>query len=218
MTDLDAIRARHSVREYEERPLEPEDLVALQDVVDDTVRKSGLNIQLLPNNPEAFDLIARFGMISGCSTCIAFVAQGRSQDEEIGYWGQHIVLGAQKMGLNTCWAALFSRKKCKATCPAGTEVRVVVAVGYGKTAGKPRKSKTADDVVVIEPGAQVPAWFDTAVEAALLAPTAMNRQAFTITLATDGTANIDVPGKGLTRIDKGIVRRNFEVAADVKRG
>lgn len=213
MTDLEAIRARHSVRNYYEKPLSDEDAAALRDVVDDAARQSGLNIQLLQNNPEAFDLVARFGLISGCSTCIAFVAHKHDQDETIGYWGQLIVLEAQKMGLNTCWAALFSRKRCRAICPEGTEARVVIAVGYGKTAGKPRRSKKAEDVVVVEPGAIRPAWFDDAIEAALLAPTGVNRQAFTITLAADGTVHFAAPGNGLTLIDLGIVRRNFELAA-----
>ena len=214
MTDLEAIRARHSVREYTDEPLTADELKWLQGIVDNTVRESGLNIQLVQSNPEAFDIIARFGVISGCSTLLAFVAHKRDQDEAIGYWGQHIVLEAQKMGLNTCWVGMFSRKKCKAVCPEGMAVRVVIAVGHGKTAGKPRKSKTAQDVVSIEPGAQKPEWFDVAVEAALLAPTAINRQAFTVVLASDGTVRVDVPGKGFTRLDGGIVRRNIEVAKE----
>ena len=214
MTDLEAIRARHSVREYTDEPLAADELKWLQGIVDNTVRESGLNIQLVQSNPEAFDIIARFGVISGCSTLLAFVARKRDQDEAIGYWGQHIVLEAQKMGLNTCWVGMFSRKKCKAVCPEGMAVRVVIAVGHGKTAGKPRKSKTPQDVVSIEPGAQKPEWFDVAVEAALLAPTAINRQAFTVVLASDGTVRVDVPGKGFTRLDGGIVRRNIEVAKE----
>lgn len=212
MTDLEAIHSRHSVREYVEGPLTAEDLHALQEIVDATARESGLNIQLVQNNPEAFDLIAKFGLITGCSTLIAFVAHKREQDEEIGYWGQHIVLEAQKIGLNTCWVGMFSRKKCKAVFSEDTAVRVVIAVGHGTSNGKPRKSKSPQDVTVVESGAQKPEWFDAAVEAALLAPTAMNRQAFTIVLAADGTTRIDVPGKGFTRVDGGIVRRNFEAA------
>ncbi len=213
MTDLEAIRARHSVREYLSKAIEGEVLAQLQRVVNEAAEESGLNIQLVQNNPEAFDVVARFGLIRGCSTIVAFVAKGTMQDEAIGYWGQRIVLEAQKMGLNTCWARLFSRKKCKAVCSDGMEVRVVIAVGYGKTAGKPRKSKTAADVVTIEPGAVKPAWFDTAVEAALLAPTGVNKQDFHIMLSADGQVSITSSGKGLTNIDLGIVRRNFELAA-----
>ena len=212
MNTLEAIRQRHSVREYVPEPLEPTVVSQLQELVDATAQESGLNIQLVQNNPEAFDIIASFGVIHGCSTCIAFVANKRTQDEAIGYWGQHIVLEAQKMGLNTCWVGMFSRKKCRAAVPAGMSVRVVIAIGKGKTAGGPRKSKSASDVVVVAEGATKPAWFDECVEAALLAPTAMNRQAFTITLDASGEVTFSAPGKGFTSLDAGIVRRNFEEA------
>lgn len=212
MNNLEAIHARHSVREYTNRPIEGEVLANLQEVIDACAKEGNLNIQLVQSNPETFDLVARFGLIHGCTTCIAFAAKKKTQDEAIGYWGQRIVLEAQKLGLNTCWAGMFSRKRCRATCPPGMEVRVVIAIGYGATQGKPRRSKAASDVVVLEPGAQKPAWFDAAVEAALLAPTGVNRQDFTITLSADGEVSFSASGKGLTNIDLGIVRRNFEEA------
>ena len=212
MTNLEAIHARRSVRSYTNEPLEGEELARVQELVDATARESGLSIQLLQHNPEAFELVARFGAIHGCDTCIAFVAHKRDEDEAIGYWGQHIVLEATKLGLATCWVGMFSRKKCHASVPDGMAVRIVIAIGHGKGASGPRKSKTASDVVRIEPGAQKPTWFDACVEAALLAPTAMNRQAFTITLASSGEVAFEAPGKGFTRLDLGIVRRNFEEA------
>lgn len=212
MNNMEAIRARHSVREYTDQPIEPDVLAQLERVVEKCAHEGNLNIQVLQNNPQTFDLVARFGLIRGCSTCIAFVANKKTQDEAIGYWGERIVLEAQKLGLNTCWAGMFSRKRCHAVCPPGMSVRVVIAVGYGKTAGKPRRSKTPEDVVTIEPGAQKPEWFDVAVEAALLAPTGVNRQDFHITLAADGSVSFSAPGNGLTNIDLGIVCRNFEEA------
>lgn len=53
------------------------------------------------------------------------------------------------------------------------------------------------------------------MEAAQLAPTAMNNQNFKITLLSDGkTVRIEAPQSGLNVIDEGIVRRNFEIAAN----
>ena len=58
-------------------------------------------------------------------------------------------------------------------------------------------------------------WFAAAMEAAQLAPTAMNNQNFKITLLSDGkTVRIDAPQSGLNVIDEGIVRCNFEIAAN----
>ena len=57
---------------------------------------------------------------------------------------------------------------------------VVIAVGYGKTQGVAHKSKSIREVVKTEP--PYPDWFTAGVNAALLAPTAMNQQKFTFAL------------------------------------
>ncbi len=214
MTMMDTIRARHSVREYDGRPPEGEQLAALQSVIEDCVRESGLNIQLVLDNPEAFQVIARFGLIHGCVANIAFVAHGKDDDEAIGYWGQRIVLAAQELGLNTCWVAITAREKNKAMRKPGEKVRLVIAVGYGLTQGKPRKTKPVEEILTLE-CSEPPTWLATAVEAAQLAPTAVNHQRFHITLREDArTVAIQAPRGGLNMIDLGIVKRNFEEAAN----
>lgn len=244
MITVETIRERHSVREYDGGPLGQAEFDALGAVVEECARESGLDIQLVGDNPEVFNVIARFGLIRGCRTHVAFVvddakaggatsganaaangateadcvemrgARRTAADEVIGYWGQKIVLAAQDMGLNTCWCALCSRKKSRAVVALGKKVRLVIAVGHGKTQGFPRKTKSVGALSSVE-CAKAPAWFAAAMEAAQLAPTAMNNQNFKITLLSDGrTVRIDAPQSGLNAIDQGIVRRNFEIAAN----
>lgn len=219
MITVETIRERHSVREYDGKPLARVEFDALGAVVRECVRESGLDIQLVGDNPEVFNVIARFGLIRGCRTHVAFVvddakARGVAADEAIGYWGQKIVLAAQDMGLNTCWCALCSRKKSRAVVVPGKKVRLVIAVGHGKTQGFSRKTKSVEALFSVE-CAKEPAWFAEAMEAAQLAPTAMNNQNFKITLLSDGkTVRIDAPKSGLNVIDEGIVRCNFEIAAN----
>ena len=135
-------------------------------------------------------------------------------DEAIGYWGQKIVLAAQDMGLNTCWCALCLRKKSRAVVAPGKKIRLIIAVGHGKTQGFSRKTKSVEALSSVE-CAKEPAWFAEAMEAAQLAPTAMNNQNFKITLLSDGkTVRIDAPQSRLNVIDEGIVRCNFEIAAN----
>ena len=243
MITVETIRERHSVREYDGKPLARAEFDALIAVVEECARESGLDIQLVGDNPEVFNVIARFGLIRGCRTHVAFVvddakaggatsganaaANGATEadcvemrgarrtavDEAIGYWGQKIVLAAQDMGLNTCWCALCSRKKSRAVVAPGKKVRLVIAVGHGKTQGFSRKTKSVEALSSVE-CAKTPAWFAAAMEAAQLAPTAMNNQNFKITLLSDGkTVRIDAPKSGLNVIDEGIVRCNFEIAA-----
>lgn len=244
MITVETIRERHSVREYDGKPLSRAEFNALIAVVEECARESGLDIQLVGDNPEVFNVIARFGLIRGCHTHVAFVvddakargatsganaaANGATEadcvemrgarrtavDEAIGYWGQKIVLAAQDMGLNTCWCALCSRKKSRAVVAPGKKIRLIIAVGHGKTQGFSRKTKSVEALSSVE-CAKAPAWFAAAMEAAQLAPTAMNNQNFKITLLSDGkTVRIDAPQSGLNVIDEGIVRCNFEIAAN----
>ncbi len=220
MITVETIRERHSVREYDGKPLSRAEFDALGAVVEECARESGLGIQLVGDNPEVFNVIARFGLIRGCRTHVAFVVDDAkagdvAADEAIGYWGQKIVLAAQDMGLNTCWCALCSRKKSRAVVAPGKKIRLVIAVGHGKTQGFSRKTKNVEALSSVE-CAKAPAWFAAAMEAAQLAPTAMNNQNFKITLLSDGkTVRIDAPQSGLNGIDEGLVRWNFEIAAIV---
>ena len=219
MITVETIRERHSVREYDGKPLSRAEFDALGAVVEECVRESGLGIQLVDNNPEVFSMIARFGLIRGCRTHVSFVVDDAkagdvAADEAIGYWGQKIVLAAQDMGLNTCWCALCSRKKSHAVVAPEKKIRLIIAVGHGKTQGFSRKTKSVEALSSVE-CAKGPAWFAAAMEAAQLAPTAMNNQNFKITLLSDGkTVRIDAPQSGLNVIDEGIVRCNFEIAAN----
>ena len=219
MITVETIRERHSVREYDGKPLARAEFDALGAVVEECARESGLDIQLVGDNPEVFNVIARFGLIRGCRTHVAFVADdakvgGVAADEALGYWGQKIVLAAQDMGLNTCWCALCSRKKSRAVVAPEKKIRLIIAVGHGKTQGFSRKTKSVEALSSVE-CAKAPAWFAAAMEAAQLAPTAMNNQNFKITLLSDGkTVRIDAPQSGLNVIDEGIVRCNFEIAAN----
>ena len=219
MITVETIRERHSVREYDGKPLSRAEFDALGAVVEEFARESGLGIQLVGDNPEVFSVIARFGLIRGCRTHVAFVVDDAkagdvAADEAIGYWGQKIVLAAQDMGLNTCWCALCSRKKSHAVVAPGKKIRLIIAVGHGKTQGFSRKTKSVEALSSVE-CAKAPAWFAAAMEAAQLAPTAMNNQNFKITLLSDGkTVRIDAPKSGLNVIDEGIVRCNFEIAAN----
>lgn len=219
MITVETVRERHSVREYDGKPLSRAEFDALGAVVEECARESGLDIQLVGDNPEVFSVIARFGLIRGCRTHVAFVvddgkAGDVAADEAIGYWGQKIVLAAQDMGLNTCWCALCSRKKSRAVVAPGKKIRLIIAVGHGKTQGFSRKTKGVEALSSVE-CAKAQAWFAAAMEAAQLAPTAMNNQNFKITLLSDGkTVRIDAPQSGLNVIDEGIVRCNFEIAAN----
>ena len=150
MTELEAIRARHSVRQYLNKPLKPDELAALRAEVDACNQESGLHIQLVTNEPKAFEgTMARYGKFSGVQNYFALVGKaGPDLQEKCGYWGERLVLKAQMMGLNTCWVALtFTKVKSAYTLNDGEKLAAVIALGHGANQGFPRKSKTMDEVV-----------------------------------------------------------------------
>ena len=66
MTLKEAMNARHSVRQYTNTPLEAELVAALQAEIDSCNRESGLHIQLVTNEPKAFNgFMAHYGKFRG---------------------------------------------------------------------------------------------------------------------------------------------------------
>ena len=60
-----------------------------------------------------------------------------------------------------------------------------------------------------------PAWFREGLEAAILAPTALNQQKFLVSLEGDEAA-VTTKGGMMTQLDLGIVKYNFEAASGHK--
>ena len=213
MDQMEAMRARHSVRQYTDRAIAEDAARTLEQEIRLCNKESGLHIQLVLNEPRAFDgFMAHYGKISGVRNYIALIGpKGPDLDEKCGFWGERLVLLAQQLGLNTCWVALtYSKVKTAFTILEGEKLCVVIALGYGQTQGVAHKSKPAGEVMKAD--GPVPDWFHRGVEAALLAPTAMNQQKFTLSLV-DGKASAKAGMGFYAKVDLGIVRYHFELAA-----
>lgn len=213
MNLTEAMEARHSVRQYTDQRLSAEIISDLQKEIDDCNKESGLHIQLVTNEPKAFDgFMAHYGKFSGVTDYIAMIGKkGPALDETCGCYGERLVLKAQQLGLNTCWVALtYSKIKTAFQVCSGEKLCVVIAIGYGVTQGVPHKTKAIEDVARVE--GVVPDWFKKGIEAALLAPTAMNQQKFVFTL--NGNRVFVKAGRGFyTKLDLGIVKYHFEIGA-----
>lgn len=210
---MEAIRARHAVRAYTDQPIEGRALEALRAEINACNRESGLHIQLVADEEDAFGgFMARYGKFSNVRNYIALVGKkGPGLDEAIGYYGQRVALRAQQLGLNTCWVAMsFSRRKSQCEIAPGEKLVCVLALGYGVTQGVPHKSKPMEDLCQVE--GQMPDWFRRGMEAALLAPTAMNQQKFRFTLTEQGV-EAKSTGGFYSKVDLGIVKYHFEVGA-----
>lgn len=213
MDFMEAIRERHSVRSYSEKAIDGEVKAQLLSYIDQCNWESGLHAQLILNEPRAFDgFMAHYGKFSGVRNYIAMIGKkGAGLEEKCGYYGEKIVLKAQQLGLNTCWVAMtYSKVKTAFQIGPGEKLCLVIAVGYGETKGIAHKVKPAEAVMKSEQ--PVPEWFQRGIEAALLAPTAMNQQKFLFTRR--GNTVTAAAGMGFyTKIDLGIAKCHFEIAA-----
>ncbi|MBR2732380.1 MAG: nitroreductase [Clostridia bacterium] len=218
MTMQEAIRARHSIRRYKDQPIDRDTAGRLQALIDALNEESGLHLQLILDDPQCFDtFLGHYGHFEHADNYVAVIGKRTlpDLDERCGYYGQLLVLEAQRMGLNTCWVGgTYGHGKCRADKAAGEKIVCVISIGYGAYEGKPHPSKPLQKLCAV-PEADMPDWFKAGVEAALLAPTALNQQKFSISLV-NGEAVIKAGFGVMTKLDLGIVKRNFELASGHK--
>lgn len=212
MDIYEAVKNRHSVRSYTERKIEGGTKSALLAEIDECNKQSGLHIQLVTSEPEAFGgFIAHYGKFANVRNYIALVGKkSDALDERIGYYGERVALKAVILGLDTCWAALsFSKRKCACEIGRGETLRYAIAVGYGTDHGVPHKSKPMESLCKADP---MPGWFRSGMEAAMLAPTAINQQKFMLTLSGNAV-KAEAAGGFYSKVNLGIVKCHFEIGA-----
>ncbi len=221
LTLLEAIQARHSVRKYTDQPIPEEILAVLRNKVWEVNRESGLHVQLVTGEPKAFSGIMAYGSFSGVTNYFVMAGRkGDDLDEMIGYYGELLVLLAQTLGLNTCWAGVsYSKIPGTYELEEGEKIGCYIALGYGQTQGSGHKVK--DFKEVSNASDLTPKWFKKGVDAALLAPTAVNQQKFYLEYLgfRDYSKLPKVAAKpvfsiiGYSKMDLGIVKYHFELGA-----
>ena len=231
MTLHEAIEARHSVRAYKDQPLSEDVVKVLEDEIAIINNEGSLHIQLILDEPKAFQgTLAKYGKFRNANNYLVMAGRRADDlDERVGYYGEHLVLLAQALGLNTCWVGL-SYSKVPGTYVLGEDEKIVcyIAIGYGETQGVGHKIKTVEQVSrsaistldsTKDASAATPSWFRRGVEAALLAPTAVNQQKFSFEYLGMEDGRHQVRAKkgfsliGYTQIDLGIAKYHFEIGA-----
>ena len=220
MTIQEAIEARHSVRAYKDQPLSVEIVKLLEDEIVKLNNEGQLHIQLICNEPKAFQgTMAKYGKFRNANNYIVMAGKkAEDLDERIGYYGEHLVLLAQTLGLNTCWVGLsYSKVPGTYVLDEGEKIACYIAIGYGETQGVGHKIKTVEQVS--NASDITPSWFKKGVEAAMLAPTAVNQQKFSFEYVGMSNnrhqvrANKGFSMIGYTQMDLGIAKYHFEIGA-----
>ena len=216
MDILEAIRARHSVRKYVERLIGAAEAERLKAAAERINTESGLNVQLVLEEPRSFSSgVWKYGQFSGVTNYFVMAGpEGKEAEEKVGWYGEELVLLAQTLGLNTCWVGLTYKKiPGTFTLREGDKIHCVIALGYGANQGVQHPLRPVEKFY--EAAGEVPGWFLKGMEAALLAPTAVNQQKFKFILHADGSVEAKplFSMMGYTIIDLGIVKYHFEIAA-----
>ena len=220
MTIQEAIEARHSVRAYKDQPLADEVARRLEEEIAVVNQKGNLHVQLIRNEPKAFQgTMAKYGKFRNANNYIVMAGKkAEDLDERVGYNGEHLVLLAQTLGLNTCWVGLsYSKVSGTYVLDEGEKIACYIAIGYGETQGVGHKIKTVGQVSNASDATL--SWFRKGVEAALLAPTAVNQQKFSFEYVGVKDGHHQVRAKkgfsmiGYTKMDLGIAKYHFEIGA-----
>ena len=132
MTELEAIKTRHSVRKYLDKPIDISAGAVLRAEIERINAENGLHIQLVLDEPKAFASgILKYGAFSGVRNYL--VMAGKKSDEEmIGYYGEKLVLLAQT--LNTLSGA---KTIGRANNSCGQTGVIIIAFISGSVTGPP---------------------------------------------------------------------------------
>jgi hypothetical protein len=188
--------------------------------------------ELVVRSPERVfrGLVGGCGGVSGARCYLAFIGGTAkpAAEEGIGYTGEAIILEATLLGLGTCWVSGFFRpgavggdvrlgphERVFAVSPLGYATRERTAKDriYSALVG----SKSRKPLASIVSGSPPEPWQSKAVEAARLAPSAVNRQPWRFSLAPGAiTISVDAPRnreRYPSRLDCGIAMLHLELGA-----
>lgn len=226
---LAAVFSRRSRRAYDGPPSDQQ-LSRLGEVAADFRPFDDARAVVIDEVPPSLftGVIGSYGRVTGARSALAFIADSRSPhaDEHCGYTGEGVVLEAHAMGLATCWiGGLFSREQSRRLVDLreGEVIRAISPVGpaspkatdaekilYGH--GRPKRRRPIEEIA--RGHCRWPEWAVWGVEAAQLAPSAMNLQPWRFRYENGAVVVGAAPGlKGFRRLDCGIAMLHFELGA-----
>lgn len=223
---IEAMSARHAVRDYSDQPVDEATLDDLRSLVDQLNERHGLNIQLVIDDGDAFgECPTHYGRFKGVHHCFALIGRDDDPadlDERAGYSGERLALEAVMRGLDTGWAVLHESREHAGAWLLDDDERMpaVIAFGHGNRPGRPHRSKPVQELGAVEgapaddPLSGAPEWFVKGLEAVQLAPSALGKQPVHFTLLADGRT---IRGEALEGVQAeiclGVAKLHFELGA-----
>ncbi len=234
-----AIFSRYSVRAYDGRavPRDMRDEIA-QFTDGFSPMCNGARAVLLEDGAEEIlcGFLGAFGRIRGADMLLVLIGEASYPNHEVavGFLGEGIILHATSLGLGTCWVSgTYSRKAAEARVKRGDSEKImaVTPIGFakrprqgvgGRGAEAPegfRGRRPLNSMIRGIPTKDSPPGFQDMLEAARLAPSAVNRQPWRFTVESDGivvsAARLELLPMAARRLDCGISMLHLGVAARV---
>lgn len=149
MTIKEAIRKRHMVRKYIDKPIPTDIVKLLNERIAGNNKNYNLKLAPVTGNSDGLSGVAKLLLAQNVNNYIVLAgADTPGLDEKLGYCGADLILYAQTLGLNTWWVGgMYNGKGAKKKLEDGSvRVNGIIAVGYGQTQGVQHKSKTATEI------------------------------------------------------------------------
>ncbi len=229
-----AIRTRHSRRRYTGEPVPDEILDRLDDISSSFHPIPGARSIIVAEPPSDLfkGVIGSYGAITDSPHCIVLIGDMIQQQvqEAVGFHGEGLVLEATANGVDTCWVGGFFREESiSSEIDLGEYEKIlgVIAVGFAST-GKSRTEKVMSGIIgsrrrkeiqkLLYLGSEQPTgWTRHALEAARLAPSAVNRQPWRFRIVGDSIEiffkNAFASKSISPRLDCGIAMLHLEIGA-----
>ena len=230
------IDIRRSRRQFDaSRPIYPDLLSDLRTICKEFRPFPHARAELVTESSDGVfkGVVGSYGKIKDEPAFIAFIGDmgSRHVQEEVGYIGEGIILEATALQLATCWVGGFFKPEVVESLieiSAGERVLSVTPVGYAREAltleeklmtgfGRTHRRKSISAVVTGLEMANWSEWIKVSVEAARLAPSAVNRQPWGFHVEPDAiTVFVRTTGPEFNvakRLDCGIAMLHIEVAA-----
>jgi nitroreductase len=231
-----AIEKRRSRRHFDKsRLIEADKLSALDKVCTQFMPFPHARSCLVTESAEAVfrGIVGSYGKIKDAPAFVAFIGNmdSASVQEEVGYIGEGVILEATALGLNTCWVAGFFRPESVASLVEiknNERVLAVTPVGYARRFesleeklmtgfGRTHRRLPVSRLIGGLDRDELPEWVKASIQAASLAPSAVNRQPWGFHVEDDSIiVYVRTGGPEFSvskRLDCGIAMLHIEVAA-----
>ncbi|MBN2076590.1 MAG: hypothetical protein JW762_13665 [Dehalococcoidales bacterium] len=210
------IEKRRSRRRYDERLPKGNHLKRIKSVCEDFRPFESARSVFVQEPPDNVfkGIIGAYGTIKGAKAFIAFVGNSRhpAVEEQVGYMGEGIVLDAEASSLNTCWVGgTFKRELVDSLVDLqkNEKVYAITPVGYARKGlnleervmagfGLMHRRKSLSETTRGLKKSQWPKWMKLSLEAARIAPSAVNRQPW-LFLLDENSITVAVNDKKLRR-------------------